>query len=191
MDSPPPSDKTSAWQRAMCALDASRPSYKILSAIGLLAGGALMQAGCFMFGPCLSVVEPIDYDMTQADSGDDDDDMGDVGPCLSIPLPRDMDVGPCLGALPEDMRPEVEEDMEVGPCLSQMPPPDMKSSLEEDMNVGPCLDVPAPDMGALDPRALEPSKGDDSALGRAQILAKLADRLPADVLAKLGINDLG
>ena len=148
--------KKGAWVDAMCALDASRPSYKILSAIGLLAGGALMQAGCFLIGPCL-----------------------DVGPCLSPPI-EDFDMKQADGG--DDSK----EDMDVGPCLSQLPPPDMKPESREDMDVGPCLSPPAPDMGAIDEHMLAPQGRPDGALDRAQILAKLSARLPADILNKLG-----
>ena len=79
-----------------------------------------------------------------------------------------------------------KEDMDVGPCLSQLPPPDMKPESREDMDVGPCLSPPAPDMGAIDEHMLAPQGRPDGALDRAQILAKLSDRLPTDILNKLG-----
>ena len=166
-----------------------------------LAGNALVaQQACFL-GPCLSPVEPA-WDL--GEEGDQGSDMeADIGPCLSPPLDMapdmevdmgpclsaDMPIGPCLSPPLEDMG----EDMDVGPCLS--PPLEDMGKMEEDMPVGPCLSPPLEDMGAIDGDMLQapkheklaPERGD---LERQKLLAKLSDRLPADVLAKLG-KDLG
>ena len=114
-------------------------------------------------------------------------DMGviDVGPCLSIPppLPEDMGqdayIGPCLSIVPEDM----------GQDTGVQPPSDMSPDMEEP-DIGPCLSPPAPDM---DMSALElPVDGATAPgqpKGRGEILARMRDRLPADVLASLEGED--
>jgi len=173
-----------------------------------LAGNALVaQQACFL-GPCLSPVEPPPADMDDGwDIGEDGDqgvsqDMY-IGPCLSPPPPdmevdmgpclsADMPIGPCLTPLPPDMGQDMGEEVDMGPCLS---PPLEDMGKEEDMPVGPCLSPPLEDMGAIDGNELQtprhekvaPERGD---MERQKLLAKLSDRLPADVLAKLG-KDLG
>jgi len=179
-----------------------------------LAGNALVaQQACFV-GPCLSPpVEP-GWDLGEegdlGGGGDMSQDMY-IGPCLSPPLDMapdmevdmgpclsaDMPIGPCLTPLPPDMGEEVE----MGPCLSadfgfetDMGEGDMGSK-DEDMPVGPCLSPPLEDMGAIDHDGLqkpthEKITPDANLLEKQKLLAKLSDRLPADVLSKLG-EDLG
>jgi len=154
-----------AWQRAMCRVDASAPSYRALTMIGLLAGSALLQTGCFLFRPCLSP----------------------VGPCLSIePLPEPDLAGqgatsPDMRPAAPDMAPDKPEPVDVGPCLSV---------IEEPPPVGPCLSpIDLEEQGSLE---LTPGEHDArlyGALNREQILSKLAASLPADVVSRLTASD--
>ena len=105
----------------------------------------------------------------------DDSGKTDVGPCLTMPVPdASVEVGPCL-----------DPAVDIGPCLSMVPP-------EAGVELGPCLTPVPPDAGAgltPDPPpgpaepldSLDGNRGDD----RATAIARLADRLPADVVARL------
>jgi len=150
-----------------------------------LAGGS--QAGCddetsptpdpedAAIGPCLTA------DMFIPDM--------EIGPCLSALPPDEGVIGPCLGAPQEDMGPDARigpcleaplEDMGVGPCLDT-PFEDM--GVPRDAEIGPCLSPPPPpqgDMGAVVPRR------SSAALDREAILARVLPGLPADVAARLG-----
>lgn len=174
-----------------------------------LAGNALVaQQACFV-GPCLSPpVEP-GWDLGEegdlGGGGDMSQDMY-IGPCLSPPLDMapdmevdmgpclsaDMPIGPCLTPLPPDMGEDMDRELDMGPCLS---PPLEDMGKDEDMPVGPCLSPPIEDMGAIDHDGLqkpthEKITPDANLLEKQKLLAKLSDRLPADVLSKLG-EDLG
>jgi len=142
----------------------------------LLTGAAANIAGCFLVGPCLDVgpcLSQVLPDMGEGDMGDDmssdmEEDFG-VSACLTAP-PPDMEVGPCLGALPPDMGEDMGEDMPITPCLD-VPPPDMGMGSEE--------------MGSL-----ERTRQDETKVAqRQQLLEKLSGRLPADVVAKLQAHD--
>ena len=128
-------------------------------------------------GPCLSPPLDMAPDMEV-----------DMGPCLSA----DMPIGPCLTPLPPDMGEDMDRELDMGPCLS---PPLEDMGKDEDMPVGPCLSPPIEDMGAIDHDGLqkpthEKITPDANLLEKQKLLAKLSDRLPADVLSKLG-EDLG
>lgn len=142
-------------------------------------------------GPCLSPPPPDMHTRYNSTTQDMSPDM-QVTPCLGMPFPdmsaqdmaEDMYVGPCLSPPAPDMR---EEDMPDMPDMSDMPAGDM--STKPDMDIGPCLSPPAPDMSAIDADVLRPSLPPGGDAGeRERLLAKLADRLPADVLARLGAS---
>ncbi len=124
-------------------------------------------------GPCLEVAA--------------DPDEPELPPCLSPP-PPDPPIGPCL-------EPEPPKDPPIGPCLKVAPPPDKETP------VGPCLRVKAPEpplhpcLSIAPPKGMKPGKPtppkseDEGATARADVLDKLADTLPPDVLAKLRGRD--
>ena len=109
----------------------------------LMLGTGATQAGCsdpaeptsedpdVKVGPCLSLPAP---DVVQ-----DVDEETDVEP----PDPDDVDIQPCLGALPDDID-EPEDDIEIGPCL-EPPLPDVDEP-EDDVEIGPCLQPPLEDV---------------------------------------------
>ena len=152
--------------------------------------GSGKDAGPDSLGGCLS--PPIDF-------GPD----GKVNPCLSVDAKvPDMHVGPCLQPpMPDQGKP----DMHVGPCLSP-PAPDMS---QPDVKVGPCLKPPKPDMGKPDakvgpclspPPKASPGHGPFAAAGasadprpvaaqRAEVIAKISQRLPAELAARLEGED--
>ncbi len=173
-----------AFLLACFALAACTPS----AMAGGLTGGTI---GMFLLGMLL-----VGGLTTQAACTDEEpttpEDMGqdlNVSACLSLPLEdmgKDMDVGPCLSIAPDlgdDMSEDMDRDMDVGPCLSPLPP-----DMSKDMDVGPCLSPPLEDMGGEEMGALTPATPDATPApidDRQQLLAKLADRLPADVVARL------
>lgn len=141
----------------------------------LLALGMASAAACkWTAPPCLNAPPPEYYD----DGYEDKLDAGsepELGPCLT-PLPDDdASVGPCLEVTLPDEPP-------MTPCLMVVAPPEKDPP---EPRVGPCLRVAAPreDQGT-EPVPTKPAKpGEASA--RADILDRLGDSLPPDVLAKL------
>ncbi|MFN3201644.1 MAG: hypothetical protein ACE366_24790 [Bradymonadia bacterium] len=137
-------------------------SASVLTACTVSVEGGLIGGGLSLLMALLLFIG-VGVTQTGCDSEEattDDLGTGDmaVGPCLSVDafMPPDGDVGPCLGALPDDAGLDSgidagPPDFEVGPCL-QPPLPDLGPCLSPDMNpdfeVGPCLDVP-PDDAAL------------------------------------------
>ena len=157
-----------AFLLAMVALAACSPS--TAASAGSAGAIALFVLGLLLAGG-----------LTTTQVGCDDDI---VGPCLS-PLPppgwdlgedMEVDVGPCLS-------PPLDMEVDVGPCLSQ--------DIDPEVDVGPCLEAPfdmgGEEMGALTPYA--PQRGEPTE--REELLEKLSDRLPADVLAKLRGDERG
>lgn len=163
----------------------------------LIALEMAAAAGCTSTGPCLSPSPPPSVD-----------DDAHLGPCLKVAEPEDPVVTPCLSMPPDEPQivPCLEvappehppEDPEIGPCLKiapAEPPP-------KEPRVGPCLRVAPPRETPVEPclsiappsdrgRPTKPSapKEDSGATARADIVEKLADSLPADVLAKLRDRD--
>ncbi|MCR9162658.1 MAG: hypothetical protein ACE37F_03185 [Nannocystaceae bacterium] len=175
-------------------MQTARIPLAILIALELAA-----SAGCTSVGPCLSPVVPPPAD----DEGDD----GRVGPCLDVaedpivgpcltPLPPDPPVGPCLEVSPPEPPPK---DPEVGPCLRVAPPepkpkpkpkpePKNKPKPPLEPGLGPCLMVLEPEaaMGRPKPTpAIDAERHGAGTRARADMVEKLADSLPPDVLAKL------
>ncbi len=68
----------------------------------------------------------------------------------------------------------------MGPCLRVAPPPEPP--------VEPCLSI-APPTKPKRPTKPSPPKEDAGATARADVIEKLADSLPADVLARLRNRD--
>jgi hypothetical protein len=157
-----------------------------LALLGLLLGIGATQSGCsddsvgaclqpsvdgrgdtsLDLGVCLQPPLEIGPCLKPAPDGGADT----IGPCLS-PRPPDgaVDtVGPCLGPIPPEVGPCLSVDSTVGPCLSPPPP---------DASVSPCLSRPAPDASA----AVAPTLDQQ----RAAAIARLRDRLPADVADRL------
>ena len=116
-------------------------------------------------GPCLEVVEePV---LTPCLSKPPPADDPDLGPCLEVPPPQDPPIGPCLQVLPPGRDSELDEPR-VGPCLRVAPPRDTRRD---------------------EPKATKPDPV-EGATARADILKRLADSLPPDVLAKLRSREI-
>ena len=118
-----------------------------------------------------------------------------VGPCLSPKLP-DIKVGPCLSPPMPDLNVKPPVDAKVGPCLSpKLPDLNLKPPL--DAKVGPCLSPPKPSDAKVGPCLSPPPPPESAELlpgtdgvdplaqQRAEIVARLKDRLPADLAARL------
>ncbi len=168
-----------AWQIVMlasltaaCTAGAGvGPTGSILAAIAI---AATLLAAC---SPPPDKDDVGTNDTGVVDGGEDggDDPEPDFGVCLSPPI--DAEFGPCLTPLPPDM----------GTPDDAGGPSDMEI---ERFDTGPCLSPPAPDFG-LDPG----DAGTDVEVGarivrdREEILARLEDRLPSDVTARLRGGD--
>ena len=154
-------------------------------------------AGCTSVGPCLSPVAPPPAD-DDADGADD----AYLGPCLNVaedpvdpvmtpclsPPPPDPHLGPCLEVAPPKDPDGPPKGPEIGPCLKVAPP---EPPPPKEPRVGPCLRV-APPRDAPDrtpPKKPRAPDEDAGATARADVVEKLADTLPADVLAKLRDRD--
>lgn len=156
-------------------------------------GGATAQP---MVGPCLSPLPP------PFDGGAPPSEAPpsvappsvappSVGPCLSMPAPW---LGPCLSVLPPPA-PDAgvpTQEPRIGPCLSIAPPrkrpraPATEAPLQiclSDIDVGPCLKM-APDPEGGGAHALPPAGFDEAA-----VLARVINRLPPDVAARLRKSD--
>ncbi|MFU8804953.1 MAG: hypothetical protein ACNA8W_14165 [Bradymonadaceae bacterium] len=174
-----------------------------------LAGTATTQTGCEIgTSACLSIAPENNWNndldvgpclIAPWDGGFDEDvtpDTGDaqqadadihVGPCLSPPFDGgfDDDVSPDTGdARDADATDAGDRDAtDVDGSDGGLDQPDA------DAHLGPCLSPLPPDGGfiiAPDAGASLESQGPEPILDeRARILARLSDRLPADVLAKL------
>ncbi len=123
--------------------------------------------------PCLDVA-PIDEGKPSLDVGSD----SALTPCLS-PLPdEEPSVGPCLEVT-------LPEEPPLSACLMVVPPPE---DPQEEPTVTPCLAPPRERRSNAPPPVENPaaqSPQDQGATARADVLEKLADSLPPDVLAKL------
>ncbi len=131
--------------------------------------------------PCLNVA-PYDDDEANAEPKLDVGAEENVVPCLSPEGPEEPPVTPCLEvALPEEPP--------MTPCLMVVRPPDAPTEENDEPRVGPCLRVVAPRGrgGRGDTATLIPpgGQGEEGMTARADVLEKLADSLPPDVLAKL------
>jgi len=146
---------------------------------------------------CTSIVQPC-LNVAPYDDGEDSSDPKldvepepNVRPCLSPVEPDEPPLTPCLSPVAPD-EPPVTPCLEVAlpdeppltPCLKVLPPPESKKKIEG-LELGPCLRV-APQHSGLGNQAL-PSQPheDDEIAARADVLDRLADSLPPDVLAKL------
>lgn len=145
----------------------------------LLALELAGSAACTTVGPCLSPPPP--------------DDDAHLGPCLDVveeplpapddppekpvePPPEDSTIHPCLEVAPP-------KDPPIGPCLKVAAPRDEPEP--DEPRVGPCLRVAPPrDTRRDTPTPTKPDQA-EGATARADVLEKLADTLPPDVLAKL------
>ncbi len=132
---------------------------------------------------CTSVVQPC-LNVAPYDDGEDNQgpklDVGpepNVGPCLSPVEPDEPPVTPCLEVTQPDEPP-------MTPCLMVVAPPE-KPKKRIDLDLGPCLLAPLQhaEFGGQ-PLPSKPHR-DEGVTARADVLDRLADSLPPDVLAKL------
>lgn len=105
-----------------------------------------------------------------------------VQPCLNVAAPEDdADLGPCLEVVePPDPEPEPEpkSEPEAEPTSGEEPG-------DEGVEMRPCLDVlaePLPELASAETVSAASSPSLDT---RADVIARLADVLPPDVVTKL------
>lgn len=133
--------------------------------------------------PCLNVA-PYDDGEEKPGSKLDVGEETNVGPCLSPVEPVEPDeppVTPCLEVALPDEPP-------MTPCLMVVRPPDPPNDEKDEPRVGPCLRVAPPRDDADDrdmPKPIPAPQEGEGMTARADVLEKLADSLPPDVLAKL------
>lgn len=158
----------------MDAMQTARIPMAILLALELAS-----TAGCTsMPQPCLNVA-PMDDAEDEGPPPKADVGSGPVlGPCLTPLPPEDRPVTPCLEVtLPDDPH--------LGPCLMVVHTPEAPKGEDEEPSVGPCLRIAPPSGRApVEPIPQQPREG-EGMTARADVLDKLADTLPADVLARL------
>ena len=164
-----------------------RPWHVVLFALFAVACTAGAGGGAMWTG-LIGLIASVAFVVACSGGPDNNKDEPDVGPCLSID-PGDMnvnnvnnvdpDVGPCLSIAPTDMN-NINNEPDFGPCLSPLPP-----------------DFGTPDMGAPD---IGTDAGDGADAGdagdmaaapteKSQLLAKMRDRLPEDVVSRLESDD--
>lgn len=154
---------------ALAAIAASVLTACTVSVSGGILGalGSLGLLGCLLFLVGVTQSGCIEDPPGRDDAEVRDGGLLDVGPCLRGPRPaEDMHL---------DMR--AQPDAGIGPCLGA-PLPDRGAQMDAgppDARVGPCLDVP--------PEPEPPGKA--LQLDRDAIFEKIAQGLPADVVARL------
>jgi len=163
----------------------ARIPFAILIALELAGSTACTP----IFQPCLDVPPPADEDdphvgpclEVAVDPGEPEDPP--LTPCLKV-APPDPPVQPCLTPEPPEPKPDEDpkDEPRVGPCLRVAPPP-------KEPEMRPCLSMVDPSIERPTKPLPPPSKKSDGTTARADVLEKLADTLPADVLAKLRDRD--
>lgn len=148
--------------------------------------GSASQTGCSgVIGPCLSIVAPEEVPNDRVPDAR-------VPDAQLVPLvpPPDPPLSVCLSPLPPPTDAGVPRpDAHMGPCLSIAPPRKHKKvptppeaplhiCLSE-MEIHPCLRM------APDPRDPDGAQNTPKSLDEAAVLARVMDRLPPDVAARL------